>query len=295
MSAVLKSILSDLRALPAAAAAFLLSRGVLLPLAFGFLLGLSLPPALRGIYPDKVTPVPYALVACTYVFLFAAITTILFWLGSRHLTQWKHFCVWLASVLFIAAGLLGMRLSGGAGLPFLILFLLLGAQAGVLCAGHALLDLIFDRFPGAAMQSTVLLTGIAVTALLWSREPIHLLSQNPAWQESRAADRLTYGVMKLSPPVALATAWHEAGATPDGRQREGSRFDLIRAPLSYEVWIGSYQAVPYPEILPVSETRAGGVHLFRPNLILALLAWALPLLLFGDVLTNRSVLKQPEL
>jgi len=279
---------SQLRAFPSALRGFFVSRAVYVPLASALILGLALPTVLSYAYPRSSAPVPYALAAATYVIQFAAILLTLAWMGVDPFA-WKHLCVWLASVLFLALSLGALALSTPQAQPAGTWFLMasiMAAQTALLCALHALLVIVLAQAPRAALQLTVLLTGVLMSGLLWSREPIHLLSRYPASRESRAGDRLTYGVMELSPPVALAAAWHEAGASSGGRLSEGSRFDLIRAPLTYEVWIGSYQAVPYPAIMPVTEVRAGGQKIWRPNLVLTLLFWALPTLLLGDVLLN---------
>jgi hypothetical protein len=93
--------------------------------------------------------------------------------------------------------------------------------------------------------------------------------------------------MKLSPPAALSAAWHQESATQHG-SREDARFDLIRSPLTYDIWVGSYQAVPYPKIIPESQPPEP----FQPGLLLALLIWSLPLLVFAEALQHPRSLQR---
>jgi hypothetical protein len=162
---------------------------------------------------------------------------------------------------------------------------LFAAQAAVVAALHAMLWVIFYDARQIAAQATWLMLTVAATALFWSREPIQMLTRSGA-KDTAIATRAADGVMKLSPPLAVVATWYQASDAARQRGSSDNRFDLIRAQLSYEVWIGSYQALPYPEVTPASVPDPQGERppSLNPGLILAMLAWGLPLLLLMDVL-----------
>ncbi|MCY3023954.1 MAG: hypothetical protein NTW87_33665, partial [Planctomycetota bacterium] len=220
------------------------------------------------------------------------LAVLLSWLSlaRRQGQPWQHVCAWLGTVLVCGAAFAGLGVAGTHGespRTFVVLWALFAAQAAVLAAVHALLSLFLYFAPQLAEQVTLLMLGFAVTALFWSREPIQMLAHAAPPGQASSASRLAEGVLKLSPPLAVASVWHQesdAARWAGGRSR--ARFDLIRAPLTYELWIGSYQPLPYPAILP---SRASGA--FVPGIVLAMLLWGLPLLVFGDIL---SALRRQE-
>jgi hypothetical protein len=58
------------------------------------------------------------------------------------------------------------------------------------------------------------------------------------------------------------------------------------------VWIGSYQSVASPEVLPSGGWWSGDFYsrsAFSPGLALLLLAWGVPLMVLGDVLGRASL------
>ena len=268
----------------------LFKRGVVILCAAGFAAGLILPYLLKTFFPQPVALVPHTVLAASYFIDLAGLALLLSWLPSneRHDAPWLRTAAFIGSLLVGACAFLGMSIAGmhqESLQTFLTLWTLFAAQAAVVAALHSLLWLIFYDARQIAAQLTWLVLACAATALFWSREPVQMLTRSGE-KDSALATRSADGVMKLSPPLAVAATWYQQSDAARERGRSDSRFDLVRAHLTYEVWIGSYQALPYPEITPSWKPDPQGElpQSFTPGLILAMLAWGLPLLILADVL-----------
>ena len=261
-------------------------------LVVAFTLGLGLAYALGWLLPSAAavplsadSAPPYAAIAASVVIDLAVLAGLLIWLP---VTAWKGAAwpgtgAWLGSVLACGAALAGLSVAGVHMEPmrtFVVLWGLMAAQCAVLAALHGWLAFLFRFEPRLPAQTTCVLLALAVTALFWSREPIELLGRGAEGGSSTAA-WLAAGVVAASPPLAVASVWHqESGAARTG----AASFDIVRAPLTYQVWIGSYRAVPYPQILPVSQGQERG---FRFGLLLPLLFTGVLLLVLSDVAAQR--------
>lgn len=264
---------------------------MLLSWAIAALGGFTLPFGLKAFLPAGLS-FPYTAIAASLVIDLAGLAVLLALLARGTPGDlWTHLGAWLGASAIAAASLAGLacaRTHGESAHIFVVLWLVFTAQAATVAAVCGVLR-VLSGAPSVSLQLTALLLGIVVTALFWSREPITQFARAGQRQDNSAADRLASGVLKLSPPLALASAWNQecnVARSPEG----GSRFDLIRAPLTYEVWIGSYQAMPYPDILPsrqAADPGDYGARPFKPGIVLALLLWGVPLLVFADVLLNR--------
>lgn len=231
--------------------------------------------AARELIPMRPSSPPLAAIAVTTFLLLLHQAATLSFLGAGTTAS----IAWLKSVLLCAVALAGVLVLGLASpRMLLIVWALCACYAGLLCAAWALLSLLTQRRT-VALQCVLLLAVLANSALFWSRGPITAYSRS----ESLGA-MLPDAVMKLSPPLALSGAFHQEAETQSSR--EGARFDIIRAPLTYDVWIGSYQAVPYPEVLPQKATLA---QRFQPGMILSLGLWFLPVLLLCGWLQNKKI------
>jgi len=201
--------------------------------------------------------------------------------AARSSRAFTGLAAWLKSVLIAGAALLGIFVTGAASESpriTLIVWAYCAGFIGLIGTLWALLSITTGQRI-LALQIVLVLAVLANTALFWSRGPITAFSS----LQGHWSQQLPEATMKLSPPLALAGAWHQEGGQEN--TREGSRFDIIRAPLTYDVWIGSYQTVPYPEVLPRSPSGAP----FNPGLLLALLIWSMPLLLLTEVLNARRL------
>jgi len=278
---------SAIRALPTALREQVL-RGCIGPLAVAASFGWLLPYALRTFLPAG-NPFPFTAIAASLLIDLAGMAVLLTLLSrATNDEPWSLLSAWIGSVALVAAAMAGLALAhthSESAHTFVVLWLLFAAQAA-LATGICGLLRVLTGAPRFSVQATALVVGVLVTALFWSREPITQLARDAQRRESVASDRLAVGVLKLCPPFAMASAWNqECDAATEARR--GNRFDLIRAPLTYDVWIGSYQAMPYPEIMPsrqADDPSEFGTREFKPGLILALLLWGLPLLVFADLL-----------
>lgn len=252
-------------------------------LGAAFACGLALACALGFLLPAAAaTPLPCTAIAASFVVDLAGLGLLLMRLRAAASggSAWPNLVAWLETLFACAAAFAGVAVAGTHGesaRTFLVLWALFAAQTAVLAALHGVCLLMAGRASHWPAQLCLLCAGCAATALFWSREPIQRLGQTHA----RPAAALTAGVMAFSPPMAVATAWYrESDAARLAEQKPGSRFDLIRGPASYELWVGSYRAVPYPAVLP---QRAAGSGL-EWGLLAGLLAGALPVLLAADAL-----------
>jgi hypothetical protein len=158
---------------------------------------------------------------------------------------------------------------------------LFAGQAAIVAAAFGLLSTLF--FPAArpARQCVLLGVGLMATALFWSRGLIEIAAPAPA---AAMAD----AVVKLSPPVTVADTWYqECDASRKPTRGNDSRFDLIHGPLTYNVWLGSFQMVAFPDLFPPSYSNENDAQGFNPGLLLAMLAWALPVLVLCEVLARK--------
>ena len=282
-----------IRALPTALKDQVLRRSIA-PLVLAALCGWLLPYALKTFLPSGI-PFPYTAIAASLFINLLCLAALLTLLARATKDEpWSLLAAWLGSVVIAGAAMAGLALAhthDESTHTFIVLWLLFAAQAALVTAVCGLLRVLTGsrRF---SVQATALVVGVLVTALFWSREPITQLAQR---RESVASDRLAIGVLKLCPSFAMASAWNqECDAATDAKR--GNRFDLIRAPLTYDVWIGSYQAMPYPEILPsrqADDPGEFGTREFKPGLVLALLLWGLPLLVFADLLCFSARSSRP--
>jgi len=251
-------------------------------LAATLALGAALSLAIKELLPSRPGIPPVAAIAATSLLLLAAQTLVLvnFGLVARNTRPFAVFLAWLKTVLLTGAALIGIYLSGvGSDSPRMpwIAWGYCAGFTGLLATFWALLSLAIGRRV-LALQIVLVFAVLANSALFWTRSPITAFSSN----ESTWSAQLPDATLKLSPPLALAGAWHQEGGA-DGA-REGSRFDIIRAPLSYDVWIGSYHTPPYPAVLPRSGDHE---RPFNPGLLLALLIWTIPLLMLTEVLNAK--------
>lgn len=293
MARILHSLLPALRQ-------HLWCKGVALVLAVAFACGWSLGRALNGLLPSAASAPPYAAIAASVVLDLACLALLLIWLprAAEKGSAWTNTAAWLGSTLAGLAALAGLSLSGG-GEPlrtFAVLGGLLAAQGAVLAAVYGWLAVLFRFEPRLAPLVAGVVLSLAATALFWSREPIQLLGHEAEDGASSAA-WLAEAVVAGSPPLAVASVWHQESAAARGGAGAGggagaARFDIIRAPLTYEVWLGSYRAVPYPQILPGSGGGSGGggeggggvgSEGFRFGLVAGLLLPGLLLLLLSDI------------
>jgi hypothetical protein len=268
----------------------LFKRAVVVLCVAGFASGIILPNLLKSFFPQSATLVPHTALAASFFIDLAGLALLLSWLPSneRHDAAWLRTAALLGSCFVCGFAFLGLHLSGThqeSLKTFAVLWALFVAQAAVVAALHAMLWVIFYDARQIAAQATWLVLAAAASALFWSREPIQKFTRSGA-KDSALATRSADGVMKLSPPLAVAATWYQASDAARQRGSSDNRFDLIRAHLTYEVWIGSYQALPYPEVTPSSLPDPQGERppSFNPGLILAMFAWGLPLLLLMDVL-----------
>ena len=276
--------LSAFRAFWPALRQHLLRRRLLGLLLLSFAFGIALPYGLRLVLPAGPAA-PYTAIAASFIIDLAGLAVLLCWLplAAASRQPWAGAAAWLGGVLVCGAAWLGLASAGThqeSARTFFVLWGLFAGQGALVAAAYGVLALLCGRARPLAAQLTLVGLSLAATALFWSREPIQLLSRGAADQEASAAALLTGAVMKLNPPMAVASVWHQqSDAARMPGPASGSRFDLIRAPMTYEVWIGSYQAVPYPHVLPAAQEDG-----FRFGLIATMLLWGLPLLCLTEVL-----------
>jgi hypothetical protein len=267
----------------------LFRRSILVSCIIALAFGLTLPYGLSTVLPPAEPLMPFTVLASSFVIDLGALSFLLCCLPSSasEVIAWSRVGAFLASIFVCGFAFVGLALSGAhaeSAQTFVTLWLVFAAQAAVLGAIHSLLRLVTNS-NAIASQLTLLLAALVVTALFWSRESIQKLSHSER-NEATVGMRLADGVMKLSPPPVIASAWYRESSAARAPHGSGDhRFDLVRAPLAYEIWIGSYQAIPYPAIFPSTSPGDG----FQPGIILAMLVWGLPLLIFCDVLLLRSL------
>ena len=261
-------------------------------ISLAFAAGFAVPFCLKPLLPLSDPGFSYIAIAASFVINLACLGVALAWLPdeSRAASRGRipHFFAWaklMLAAVFSYAGLWAAPVHRESIGVFAALAFLTATQTAALLAVHALLTSFFgplNRLPKTFCA--FLLTALAC-ALFWTGEPIQRLARsggNGALYASYFAD----GVVKLSPPAAVAATWYEDSDGARAPELPSSRrFDLVHSPLTYGVWIGSYQAVASPEILP---SGGGGDFYsqreFVPGVALTLLVWALPLMGLCEVL-----------
>jgi hypothetical protein len=201
-----------------------------------------------------VLPAPAAVVAASFMVNLALLAGALAWVpdGAEKGT-WAHlrglgFNAWLIVSAFVGLWLYGVRIESPR--IFAALAAITIAETSLLAAVNAVV-LVCGGSGRAARTLCGLLLAISATAFFWTRPPI-LNAGSP----ERTSIWIT-GVMTATPAAGVAAAWYSESDAAFGARAEARRFDLVRAPQTYVVWIGSYEAVEYPEILPRGVSRWG--------------------------------------
>ncbi|MFH0939049.1 MAG: hypothetical protein V1899_07195 [Planctomycetota bacterium] len=268
-------------------------------LAFGLSFGLTA--ALSWLLPPSTPLRPVNALVASFAVNLLLLGVLLARLPGRaqDCVAWTVLNAWLISLILSGAAFVGIAWAPGhheSLRTFFALWALFAAQAATIAATHSLLLLLsFGRSPVVIRQVIVLIVSVLVTALFWSKAII-TMSPKSDWRESQTIDAsppdLADAVLKFSPPMAVASAWHQesdaarAGVSDDPKlaaQAEGCRFGLIHGPLTYSVWMGSYQAMQYPRILPTN-ARSRTEPFGSLGLALTMLLWSLPLLFMSELL-----------
>jgi hypothetical protein len=269
----------------------------ILTLVIAFIAGFGLPLLLRPLMPPPEASFSYAAIAASFVLNLACLSLAL--VGSPREAargRFPHLLAWLlcsAASLFAYAGLWAAPVHRESWHVFAALAFLTSAQAAALLALHASTQLVVGRDARATRVLCVTTLTVLTCALWFTREPILRLSKSGG-EGSQPASHLSDAVMNFSPPAAVAAAWyHESDSARPQTTAAARRFDLVHGPLTYAVWIGSYQTALTPEIMFSGGGDFYSHKEFSPGLALTLLAWALPLLALCDVLlrieqTNQS-------
>lgn len=264
----------------------------MLAFASGFAIALLLNPLL----PPSETRYPYAAIAASFLINLASLALALTWLPAEKAFTARehlpHLRAWLHTSFAVACAYAGLWIApvhGESMRVFVALALLTAAQAGALFALHAALIVLFGEKSRAPRTLCALLLCVLSSALFWSREPIERLSKSGG-DGSLHSGYLADGVMKLSPPMSTAAAWYqESDGARTPQSASSRRFDVIHGTLTYAVWIGSYQAVACPDILP---SGGSGDYYdrreFSAGIVLAMFAWALPFMALCDILMQRK-------
>ncbi len=226
-------------------------------------------------------PIPHCAIAGSFVLDLAGLSLLLSLLfcAAKCSRAWPLLRAWLGTVFVMAPAYAGLALSSAhleSPHVFVVLFGLFAAQAAALSAVHGVLSVLLWWAPRATGPLTALALGLLVTALFWSRAPLQRMVNERGGASATA-------LMKVSPPLAVASVWQQECDAARAPEKNQARFDLIRGPLTYEVWMGSYMAIPYPAITP---NFSGGER--TPGLIVQFLLVALPLLLVCDFLARRT-------
>jgi hypothetical protein len=254
----------------------LLQRHFIVSAIVFFALGAASAFAFKQWIPLRPEAPPLAAIAATTVLLLLIQAATLAFLGLESAASQR----WTAALAFIQSSLLTLLSYAGIALAGVVssLSVLIPAAwvtvafAAILCALFGLFHLLLER-KTLVLQIVLSLAVLLNSALFWSRAII----------TDSGVQGMADGVMKFSPPLALAAAWHQEGHSRHGA-REDSRFDIIRSPLTYDIWVGSYQAVPYPPIYP--ESKDG--EPFQPGILMVLLLWGIPVLITAEVLRKKD-------
>ena len=159
---------------------------------------------------------------------------------------WRYLSAALQLTLCICVACLGLKLSPWGQLQVstaLTLCALFVAQAWMWMGGAAFASWIFFFAPRVSRMLVILKLAFLMTALLWSRPYLlTLYKQHPAW-----AAPATQTLVEFSPVTSAASAWNS----------KESMIDIIKAPITYDLWIGSYQPVSYAKLWPGSDEEMG--------------------------------------
>lgn len=277
--------------------ALLKSRFYVLKIALaGVALGLVVSTSLKAVLPPSEPGYSYSAIAASFVLNLAGLAWTLACLPAENEVSkrkmFTHFKAWFHSAIPIACSFAALWLAPihhESARVFLALAILSIVQAGAILAIHAILSVFFGAGTRAPKALCTLLLCVLATALFWSREPIERMAKTSGEGAQQSA-QLADGVMKFSPPMTVASAWYqESDGARTSQSASSHRFDLVHGPLTYAVWIGSYQAVACPDILPSG--GSGDFYTrreFTPGIALILLLWALPILAVADVLLWRT-------
>src|SRR5262249_11762089 len=136
---------------------------------------------------------------------------------------------------------------------FIAMWALFAGQSAIVAAAYALLTTLFFPAVRPARQVVLLSLGLMATALFWSRGLIENVAQTSCDNPAALAGSMADTVVKLSPPVTIAETWHqECDASRRPLRGNETRFDIVHGPLTYNVWLGSFQMVAYPDLYPLS-------------------------------------------
>ncbi len=266
--------------------------GYFLIAVFAFASGLAIALILIPLLPPSETRFPYIAIAASFILNLAILALALAWLPAEKAfaarERFPHARAWLRTCLAAACAYTGLWIApvhGESMRVFAALALLTAAQAGAFFALHSALIVLFGTKSRAPGTLCALMLCVLSSALFGSREPIERLSKSGGDGSLHSA-YLADGVMKLSPPMSIASAWYqESDGAHTPQSLSSRRFDLIHGTLTYAVWIGSYQAVACPDILPSG--GSGDFYNrgeFSAGIVLVLLAWALPFMALCDIL-----------
>jgi len=263
-------------------------------LIIAFVAGFALPFILSPLLPPSEAGFSSVAIAASVVLNLAGLAFALAWLPGKYCpalrARFPHLRTWLKTSLAGLAAHLGVwaaPVHHESFRVFVALAFLFAAQVAALSALHTAFALIFNENSRAPRLICALILSALASALFWTREPIQRLSKSGA-DGAQYGSYLADGVMKLSPPAAVAVTWHEASdAARASGNASSRRFDLVHGTLTYALWIGSYQAVPMPDILP---SIGGGDFYarreFKSGVALTLLMWALWIMCGCDLLSR---------
>lgn len=191
-------------------------------------------------------------------------------------TEWSALRVVLRCAALALAGCVGLRLSDAAVLGWSTAFalgLLTAAQCAAIAGGGALLDILFGARAAAGRVLLALLVALAATGLFWTK---HVLEA--AYERDPGLGRMAaQATLSLGPSTGLAAVWNESEV----------RFDLVRRPLTYDLWLGNDLSWNYPMVEPERQMPAGSLDapkVLNPGLTLGLAAWGLCLAMLADLL-----------
>lgn len=196
--------------------------------------------------------------------------------GAPREAEWPVLRVVLRCAALALAGCVGLRLSDATVLGWstaLALGLLTAAQCAAIAGCGALLDILFGARAAAGRALLALLVALAATGLFWTKHVLEV-----AYERDPGLGRMaTQATLSFGPSTGLAAVWNESEV----------RFDLVRRPLTYDLWLGNDLSWNYPMVGPERQLPAGSVDVpkvLNPGLALGLAAWGLCLTVLADLL-----------
>lgn len=256
----------------------LLSGKFLAGLISAAVLGGLLCAGLIQILPPMPQPIPVFVASFVIDMFGLGALLVLLPLAEDASNEWRITSAWLSSILLAASTYAGVGIvwRNESVYTYFVLLMLFAAQAAALCAVYGLLLTLLRPARYLAKQTLGMLLGLLVTALLWSQGPIQAATVTTASSTKNLAAILAEGTLALSPPAAVGSAWYRES---DAARDENKRFDLIRCPVTYDLWIGSAGiTVAYPDVMPGKSASKGITY----GLIVTMLIWGLPLMLLSD-------------